>query len=110
MSILSSVETEAEKIWSEIEVFFNADVWPLIKETLILIEKGGAEALTGAATAAVGALESGVPFGQVVTAIEGTLTNSGIQVLEGAAATALQLVKNRITAAPAVVPPVVPAA
>lgn len=108
MSIFTTAETDIEALWAELEAYFSADVWPIVKQTLLLIEKGGAEALLNAATAAVTAVSAGTPFAEIVTAVEGTLTNSGVAIVENAAATAIQLVKNMIEPSapvPAVVPP-----
>ena len=109
------IEGEVQTGIADIEQFFNADVWPIIKGTLTYIETNGQTDLLLLAKAAfsslVGAAEGAVASGgnvavvsaDAITAAVGTIVDQGKsmgqQIATGAATLALSMAAAEVNAA-----------
>lgn len=110
-SIFQSVETEVvadfDAAVSDVEQFFTADVWPIIKATLQYIEtNGGADLLeiaSNALNAAVSSIETGTEPEAVAASVIGTVVDeaksAGIEIAQGAATLAVSMAAAQINQA-----------
>ena len=106
-TIAADVETDAEAVLAKLEVFFTADVWPIVEAVFTYIEQNGGQDLLTIASNALSAAMSGLTTGtapeSVATAVVGTVIDeaksAGIQIAEGAASLAVSMAAAAVNSA-----------
>lgn len=96
--VRDSATTALQHIGNVLKGIFVADVEPAITTFFHVIETNGGAALIQLALATVSAAEAGTPFGALTSTLIASAEAQGIQVVEIAAKSALQVAQTHLQA------------
>lgn len=99
VKVEQAVVSDAQTAVADLEQFFSADVWPIMKAVLLYIEQNAGSDLlqiaSNALKATLSGLETGTAPEQVAAAVIGTVVNeaqaAGLQIAQGAATLAVSM-------------------